>query len=59
MNDGDMREIFKWAATELDHHGQKGIPIPLIDTYSLRIGGANALSLSGYSNREIQKMGRW
>jgi hypothetical protein len=30
-----------------------------IDTHSLRIGGANALSLSGYSKQQIQKMGRW
>ena len=37
----------------------KGIPIDRIDTHSLRGGGANALSLSGYSDREIQKMGRW
>ena len=49
----------KSAASELDYHGQKGIPLNLIDTHSLRIGGANALSLSGYSDREIQKMGRW
>jgi hypothetical protein len=37
----------------------KGIPIARIDTHSFRSGGANALSLSGYSDREIQKMGRW
>ena len=30
-----------------------------IDTHSLRSGGANALSLSGYSDAQIQKMGRW
>ena len=30
-----------------------------IDTHSLRIGGANALSLARYSDRQIQKMGRW
>jgi hypothetical protein len=27
--------------------------------HSLRSSGANALSLSGYSDREIQKKGRW
>ena len=59
VNDEDMRVSLKLAATELDYHGRKGIPINLIDTHSLRIGGANALSLSGYSDREIQKMGRW
>ena len=30
-----------------------------IDTHSLRSGGANALSLSGYSDTQIQKMGCW
>ena len=59
VNDEDMRVNLKCAATALDYHGRKGIPIGLIDTHSLRIGGANALSLSGYSDREIQKMGRW
>ena len=37
----------------------KGIPIQCINTYSLRSGGANVLLLSGFSDREIQKMGRW
>jgi hypothetical protein len=27
--------------------------------HSLRSGGANALSLAGYSDTQIQKMGRW
>ena len=30
-----------------------------IDTHSLRIGGACALALAGYSDTQIQKMGRW
>ena len=30
-----------------------------MDTHSLRGGGANALSLNGYSDTQIQKMGRW
>ena len=37
----------------------RGIFIDQIDTHSLRAGGANALHLNGYSDREIQKMGRW
>ncbi len=37
----------------------KGIPIQRINTHSLRSGGANALSLVGYSDTQIQKMGRW
>jgi len=36
----------------------KGIPIDRIDTHSLRSGGANALSLSGYLDTQIQKMGQ-
>jgi hypothetical protein len=59
VNDEDMRKNLKWAAKELDYPCRKGIPIERVDTHSLRIGGANALSLSGYSDREIQKMGRW
>ena len=53
VNDEDMRRNFKWAATALDYHHKKGIPINLVDTHSLRIGGANALALSGYSDRII------
>ena len=49
----------KLAATALDYPACKGIPIERVDTHSLRCGGANALSLSGYSDRQIQKMGRW
>ena len=30
-----------------------------IDTHSLRSGGANALSLAGYTDLQIEKMGRW
>jgi hypothetical protein len=37
----------------------KGIPIDRIDTHSLRSGKANALSLAGFSDMQIQKMGRW
>ena len=37
----------------------KGIPIQWINTHLLRSGGANALALAGYSDTQIQKMGRW
>ena len=47
------------AAIALDYPSQKGIPIDRVDTHSLQSGGTNALSLSGYSDREIQKMGQW
>lgn len=43
----------------MDYPKGREIPIDRIDTHSLRIGGANALSLAGYSKQQIQKMGRW
>ena len=36
-----------------------GFPIDSINIHSLQSGSANALSLAGYSNRQIQKMGHW
>jgi hypothetical protein len=59
LRDSDVRSSLKTAAAVLDYPSQRGIPIDRIDTHSLRIGGANALSLSGYSKQQIQKMGRW
>ena len=47
------------AATLLHYPTTRGIPINRIDTHSLRSGGANALAMSGYSDTQIQKMGRW
>ncbi len=49
----------KMAAAAFDYPSLKGIPIDRIDTHSLCSGGANALALSGYSDMQIQKMGRW
>ncbi len=49
----------KLAAAMLEYPTRKGIPIERINTHSLRSGGANALALSGYSDTQIQKMGRW
>ncbi len=43
----------------IEYPETRGIPIELIDTHSLRCGGANALALSGFSDTQIQKMGRW
>jgi hypothetical protein len=43
----------------LQYPSTKGIPIQRINTHSLCSGGANVLALSGYSDTEIQKMGRW
>ena len=59
VTDTDVRKSLKQAATILHYPSRKGIPIERVDTHSLRSGGANALSLAGYSDREIQKMGRW
>ena len=47
------------TATLLQYPSTWGIPIDRVDTHSLRSGGANALALSGYSDTQIQKMGRW
>ena len=55
----NISAALKFAATALDYPSLKGIPIDRVDTHSLRAGGANALSLAGYSDRDIQKMGRW
>ena len=47
------------AATLLQYLATQGIPIDWIDTHSLQSGGASALALLGYSDTQIQKMGRW
>ena len=59
VNDEDIHFFLKWAGRVLDYKGTRNIPVDCIDTHSLRSGGANALSLSGYSDRQITKMGRW
>jgi hypothetical protein len=53
----DVSKALKAAAAVLEYPTMKGIPIDRIDTHSLRSGNANALSLSGYSDTQIQKMG--
>ena len=55
----DISKGLKMAANLLQYPTTRGIPINRIDTHSLRSGGANALALSGYSDTQIQKMGRW
>jgi len=54
-----VSKALKAAATVLEYPMAKGVPIDHIDTHSLQSGGANALLLSGYSDTQIQKMGRW
>ena len=59
LNAENMSAALKFATTALNYPSLKGIPIDRVDTHSLRSGGANALSLAGYSDRDIQKMGRF
>ena len=54
-----ISKAIKIAAGMLQYPARKGIPLQRINTHSLRSGGANVLALSGYSDTEIQKMGRW
>ena len=56
---GDISSALKFAAEKLDYPDDRIIPIDRIDTHSLSCGGANALSLAGYKEHQIQKMGRW
>ena len=59
VTDKHISRGLKTAALALNYPSKKGIPIERIDTHSLRSGGANALALAGYSDTQIQKMGRW
>ena len=59
VKDNDIQRALKIAALAKEYESYRGIPISRIDTHLLRAGGANALHLAGYSDREIQKMGRW
>ena len=59
LTDKHVSAGLKSAAAALDYPTTRGIPIDRVDTHSLRGGGANALHLAGYSDRQIQKMGRW
>ena len=59
VTDQHIRDAIKHAATALMYPTTRGTPIRLINTHSLRIGGACALALAGYSDTQIQKMGRW
>jgi hypothetical protein len=58
VTDRNISTALKTAALVLAYPS-RGFPVERIDTHSLRSGGANALSLAGYTDRQIQKMGRW
>ena len=49
----------QFSANSLNYWSLKRIPVNIVDTNSLRGGRSNALSLGGYINRDIQKMGIW
>ena len=57
VSDRNISAALKMAALVLAYPS-RGFPIDRIDTHSLHSGGANALSLAGYTNRQIQKMGQ-
>jgi hypothetical protein len=51
----DVSKALKEVATVLNYPTAKGIPNGRIDTHLLQRGGANALSLSGYSDTQKKK----
>ena len=54
-----INSALKLAVGALKYPTFKGIPIERVNTHSLWSGGANPLTLAGYSDTQIQKMGRW
>ena len=59
ITDEDIQQNLKFVATELNWFCTQGIPVDDFDTNSLRSFGVMALDLSGYSDTQIHKMGRW
>jgi hypothetical protein len=55
----DVSKALKAAPVVLNYPMAKGIPVDRINTHLLQSGGANALSLAGYLDTQIHKMGRW
>ena len=54
FNADNMSAELKFATTALNYPSLKGVSIDKVDTHSLILGGANALSLAGYSDRDIK-----
>ena len=50
----NMSAALKFATNALNYPSLKGIPIYRVDNHSLISGGANTLSLAGYSNKDIK-----
>ena len=59
INAENIIAALKFATTVLNYLSLKEITIDIIDTHSLRSGGSNAISFTGYSDIDIQKMGKW
>ena len=55
LNADNMSAALKCATTALKYPSLKGIPMDIVDIHSLKSGGANALSLVGYRDRDIRK----
>jgi hypothetical protein len=53
----DISKGLKMAAAILQYPVMQGIPVDWVNTHSLPGSGANALSLAGYLDTQIQKMG--
>jgi hypothetical protein len=59
ITEDNISKALKRAAATLQYPLYQVISIKQIDTHSLRISGACALALNGFSEMHIQKMGRW
>ena len=55
----DVSKMLKLAAAKKEYPELRGVPLNRINTHSLWSGGANTLSLAGYKDFQIQKMGCW
>ena len=51
--------MLKEAAAKKEYPELRGCPLDRINMHLLRSGGANTLSLAGFSDYQIQKMGCW
>ena len=58
VTDNNIRYAVNFAAKALDYP-ERGIPLDCINTHLLQSGGACALALAGFKDKEIMKMGRW
>jgi hypothetical protein len=59
ITSGHISSALKLAAEALEYPTIKGIPTKQVNTHWQQSGSANALTLAGYSDTQIQKMGQW